>query len=65
MEKGSYIAYVLAFNLGIDALSEGDLDKDLSDEELQQRTDLEHYNIVLVSGSSQTEGVIKGEEYLY
>lgn len=58
IKEGSYIAYILAFNLTKEDENE------LSDEELEQRTDLERYTIVLVPGSTDHEGVIKGQQYL-
>lgn len=58
LAKGAYIVYVLAFNLGIDP------EDYLSDQELENSTDVERYTIVLVPGHTSTEGVAKGESYL-
>jgi hypothetical protein len=55
---GNYAVYILAYNLGKES------DEELSDEELEQRTDLERYKIVLVPGKTMNEGVIKGSKYL-
>ncbi|MGC1396620.1 MAG: hypothetical protein WA828_20345 [Coleofasciculaceae cyanobacterium] len=59
LTKGAYIVYVLAFNLGIDS------EDYLSDQELENSTDVERYRIVLVLGHTSTEGVVKGEAYLF
>jgi hypothetical protein len=59
LENGTYIAYILAYNLGTVPSN------DMSDEERDQRTDLERYKIFLVPGSIEHEGVVKGEQYLW
>jgi hypothetical protein len=61
IENGDYVIYILAYNLGVDEYSDSD---DVSDKELEQMTDIERYQIVLVPGRIEIEGVIKGEEYI-
>lgn len=59
IKEGSYyIAYILGFNIGVDSEDE------LTDEELEKRTDFERYTIVFVPGNTPKEGVVKGEQYL-
>jgi hypothetical protein len=66
LNKGAYISYILGFNLGVDQDSLEDMNEEpLSDEELEKRADLERYSIVLVPGTTVSEGVIKGNKYLY
>jgi hypothetical protein len=50
---------ILCYNL---FLEERDFEI-MTDEELEQATDLERYKIVLVPGKTQHEGVVKGEQY--
>jgi hypothetical protein len=61
IDSGDYVLYILAYNLGVDEYSDSD---DVSDEELEQMTDIERYKIVLVPGRIENEGVIKGVEYI-
>jgi hypothetical protein len=75
VEAGSYVVYILGYNLvyGNDIydglftemykLSAEELDKEI-DRELEKRTDIERYEIILVSGKTQIEGAIKGENYM-
>jgi hypothetical protein len=58
VSPGQYAIYILCYNLGKDS------EEELSDEELERRTDLERYKIVLVPGKTTNEGVIKGSKYL-
>jgi hypothetical protein len=64
--NGDYIAYIFEFNRENDG-NEDDVSGDFltNDEILEQRTDLEHYKMVLVLGSIENEGVLKGNNYLY
>jgi len=64
LPKGKYTVYILVFNYGKNEYNL-DIEEPLTDEELEQRTDLEHYKFVFVPGQIQKEGVIKGLEYLY
>jgi len=61
VKAGNYIAYIFVYNVGCDSYAEDDL----TDEELEQRTDIERYKVVLVPGRIENEGVVKGEQYLY
>jgi|GEM_PF-3657961 len=63
--KGDYIAYIFEFNRGVDDEDDPDCNDIFNDEILEQRTELEHYKIVLVPGRIENEGVIKGDQYLY
>ena len=65
VSNGDYIAYIFEFNLGVDDEDDPDCNDIFNDEILEQRTELEHYKIVLVPGRIENEGVIKGEQYLY
>lgn len=66
IKSGSYIAYVLTFNLGIDKFIDWKTNQDFFNHNgREQRTDTEHYTIVLMPGSTRNERVIKGEKYLY
>jgi len=64
LPKGKYTVYISVFNYGKNEYNL-DIEEPLTDEELEQRTDLEHYKFVFVPGQIQKEGVIKGLEYLY
>jgi hypothetical protein len=63
----NYIAYIFEFNLDVD--DEDDAEDFAaylqSLQSIENRTDREHYKIVLVPGRTEKEGVIKGEQYLY
>jgi hypothetical protein len=66
---GAYTLYVLAYNIGNDAFSTGELedeedDEDMSDEQLAARTDYERYDLVLVPGHAEHTGVIHGGDEL-
>ncbi len=60
--SGDYAVYLRAFNLGVE--EEGE-DEDVEDDAFLLRDDLERYEIVLVPGSVETEGVIAGKPTLY
>lgn len=62
LSPGCYIVYILAYNL--DKQPDSDTDDLLEDNELEKRTDLERYKIILVPGQTMNEGVIKGSKYL-
>jgi hypothetical protein len=70
VEPGSYVVYILGYNLvyGNDVYDElfDELDE-LSEEEkdrvLENKTDMERYKIILIPGKTESEGVIKGEKY--
>jgi hypothetical protein len=53
---GDYLVYVLSYNLGVDALSTGEVKKlgwkRLSNRQRFARTDYEHHRVVLVPGAS-------------
>jgi hypothetical protein len=57
IENGDYVLYILAYNLGVDC-------REMDDEKIEQMTDIERYQIVLVPGRTENEGVIKGEQYI-
>jgi len=59
VRPGSYSIYVRAYNLGCET------DEDLPDVEFLGRTDLERYELFLVPGFTQEEGVISGRELLF
>ena len=56
---GNYTVYLRAYHLGEESEDE------LEDEEILQRDDLERYEIVLVPGTVEAEGVIAGNPHLY
>ncbi len=58
VSPGHYAVYILAYNLGKES------EEVLEDDELERRTDLERYKIVLVPGKTDNEGVIKGCKFL-
>ena len=58
---GNYSVYIASRNLGVDQLSLGEEGK-LSDLELEQREDLERYDIFLCQGLPEQEGMIVGSE---
>ena len=55
---GDYTVYVAGQNLGVDQLSLGE-ESELSDTEIQARTDLEWYRIFVVSGMPSQVGRMK------
>lgn len=69
VSPGDYTLFVLAYNIGTDAFSTGELedqddDDDLTDEELAARTDYERYRLILVPGHSAETGVVHGDANL-
>tara|TARA_R110001592_G_scaffold254129_2_gene517447 strand:+ start:16256 stop:16477 length:222 start_codon:yes stop_codon:yes gene_type:complete len=56
--KGHFSVYVAANNLGVDQLSLQE-EKELEDEELAKRKDLEWYRVFVVSGIPSQEGRIR------
>ena len=57
---GDYAVYLQAFNLGVE-----DDDEELEDEEFFKRDDLERYEILLIPGLVDQEGVIAGKPALH
>lgn len=57
---GTYSAYVAGCNLGIDQGSLGE-EKELTDEQLAQRKDLEWYRVFIVPGEPSQVGRLKDE----
>lgn len=64
LEPGRYTAFTLASNIGVDQMSLEE-EYELSDAEIERRTDLERYAIVFVPGIYDQTGVVKGNPYLY
>lgn len=66
VNSGSYIAYVLTFNLGVNKFTSCKTNEDFfNNNRREPRADAEHYTIVLMPGNTQKERVVKGEKYLY
>jgi hypothetical protein len=66
VKSGSYIAYVLTFNLGVNKFTYWKTNEDfLNSNRKEVRTNTERYTIILMPGSTQKERVIKGAKYLY
>jgi hypothetical protein len=70
LEVGSYIIYIFGYSLvyGNDVLDDlflelDNLNNEELDSELERRTDIENYKIILMPGKIEVEGVIKGERY--
>lgn len=64
VEPGPYVLYVVASNPGVDLMSL-DEEGELTDAEIEARTDLERYDLVLVPGHGTPEGVVHGPEHLW
>jgi hypothetical protein len=58
LRPGSYSIYLRAYNLGCET------DEELPDPEFLAREDLERYELFIVPGVTQNEGVISGKEFL-
>ena len=59
LRPGAYAIYLRAYNLGRQT------DEELPDSAFLARDDLERYELFVVPGVTQTEGVISGKELLY
>jgi hypothetical protein len=57
VNNGTYIVYILGYNLGVEIKTL----IPITDEELERRTELERYKIVLVLGRTENEGMLKDE----